>query len=670
MKRTALLLALAATAALVAAGCGAEPTACSSCVDGGARVDGGSLGDGGTKTDAATCPGEAERIEGECRCLPGYFGDDCRGSCGLGQILVDGNCMPGCGPLSCAGHGRCSVRDGLVSCDCDSGWGGPYCSHCEPGLFEDDGSCVDLCADVTCSGRGICDAYSGRPVCLCDQGYIGPACADCAPSYRRDGQTCMPVCQPESCSGHGWCDAATGEPVCSCRGGYVGATCADCPFAHADVGDACVPLCELKDCANASCDASTGNAVCTCYDTYQGAACQSCAAGYDDLGGGVCGSPAVALASAGYHTCALLANGTARCWGDQRSGRLGYPGSDGVGCEAEPVYAAGALDLPGTLSQLALGSAHSCALLTSGDVYCFGSGSSGQLGYGSTDTIGDDEPIDAGGPVSLGGKAVYIAAGSLSSCAVLSGGDVRCWGDQSGTLPSMGDPIDVGGPAVEVARGSGSSCVRRADGKVRCWGSNYAGVLGAGVSTGTIDAASAKDLDLPASASQIVLGDWHACALLVDGKLYCWGTNTNGELGYGHTRPLGKEQTPREIGPVDVGGSVVRVVAADKQTCAVLEGGGLRCWGSATSGKLGYPEIDEAIGDDETPASVGSIPIGEPVRDVAIGDRHTCALLASGAVRCWGNRSGTCVLGASGAGIGRETRDPTTAADVALFFAK
>jgi alpha-tubulin suppressor-like RCC1 family protein len=92
---------------------------------------------------------------------------------------------------------------------------------------------------------------------------------------------------------------------------------------------------------------------------------------------------------------------------------------------------------------------------------------------------------------------------------------------------------------------------------------------------------------------------------LGDGNVRCWGWNAYGELGYGHTNNVGDDETPASVGDVDIGGAVTQVNAGGTRTCAVLVGGHVRCWGSS---RLGYPGVS-SIGDDETPASAGDVPV-------------------------------------------------------------
>lgn len=136
------------------------------------------------------------------------------------------------------------------------------------------------------------------------------------------------------------------------------------------------------------------------------------------------GGPVVQLA-AGGHNCALLAQGTVRCWGDNGNGQLGYGHRKSV---RSPVTS-GDVRVGGKVTQIAVGLVHTCALLDGGRVRCWGSASSGALGYGNGVDIGDDETPESAGDVPVGGKVVQLAAGSAHTCALLESGKVRCWGD-------------------------------------------------------------------------------------------------------------------------------------------------------------------------------------------------------------------------------------------------
>ena len=191
---------------------------------------------------------------------------------------------------------------------------------------------------------------------------------------------------------------------------------------------------------------------------------------------------------------------------------------------------------------------HTCALLASYDVRCWGFGGNGELGYANTSTIGDDDVPGLAGPVNLGpGRtAVAIAAGRHHSCAVLENGRVLCWGFGGdgrlgyGNTSSIGDdetpgsvaPVDLGGPATAITAGESHTCALLQDQTVRCWGFGGDGRLGYGNTSSIEAAASAAPVSLGGSAMAVSAGDYHTCALLVGGNVRCWGFGIAGRLGY------------------------------------------------------------------------------------------------------------------------------------------
>lgn len=335
------------------------------------------------------------------------------------------------------------------------------------------------------------------------------------------------------------------------------------------------------------------------------------------------------LALGEYATCAVLSGGNATCWGRNKAGELGYQSLQNLGDDEVPA-GIGSLAIGGKVVQVAAGSSHVCARLAAGNIRCWGQGQGGRLGYALGEdfegVIGDDEAPGSKGDVALGGKAIDVAAGIEHTCAVLEGGGVRCWGyggervlgygngndvGMTNTPADVGD-IKLGGKAVAVSTRGMHACALLESGAVRCWGDNFYGQLGQGYAAQLAYAVTPADLgDVPlgGKAVQVVTGWEHTCALLEGGNVRCWGINESGELGYGNVRPLSADQTPAELGNVDIGGKVVQLAAVGYATCALLEGGAVRCWGDNARGRLGYGNTQD-VGDDELPAAAGNINLG------------------------------------------------------------
>ena len=387
-----------------------------------------------------------------------------------------------------------------------------------------------------------------------------------------------------------------------------------------------------------------------------------------------------------YHSCALLPSGAVRCWGHEVSGQLGLAGSSTIGDDETPA-AAGPVDLgPGrTARAVATGVFHSCALLDDGSVRCWGYGTSGQLGYGSTATIGDDETPGSVGPVDLGrGRtAKAISAGSVHTCAVLDDGSVRCWGYGedgrlgTGNTRSIGDdetpgaiaPVDLGPgrTARTVSAGAGPTSAVLDDGSVLCWGYGANGRLGYG-SPGSVGdnetPASLGPVDLGRRATAITLGEAHTCAILDDASVRCWGFAGHGQLGLGSEQSIGDNELPTSVGTVQLGSAVVAISAGDVHTCALLAGGSVRCWGYARYGLLGNGATND-VGDDEIPAVVAGVDLGRGATAISAAALHNCARLDNGAVRCWGYGAGGRLGNCSDAIIG-DDETPGSIAPVEL----
>jgi len=365
------------------------------------------------------------------------------------------------------------------------------------------------------------------------------------------------------------------------------------------------------------------------------------------------------------HTCARVIGGGLRCWGFGGGGRLGYANTSTIGDDETPG-AVGPVDLGSgrTAEAISAGGFHSCALLDDAGVRCWGFGGDGRLGYANRNDVGDDETPGSAGPVELGRRAEAISAGGGHSCALLDDGRVRCWGfGDDGRLgygddenigddeaPASVGPVDLGSDstgtaitATAISAGQDHTCAVLDGGRVRCWGLGSSGALGYG-DTNTIGedeapgAVGPVDLGEGRTAKAISAGSSHTCALLDDGGVRCWGSGGNGRLGYGNTITIGDNEKPGTVGPVELGATATAITAGDNHTCALLDGGSVRCWGLGGDGRLGYGNRKN-VGDDEAPGSVGPVDLGSGRTAVAIsaGGSHTCALLDDASTRCWGN---------------------------------
>jgi len=325
---------------------------------------------------------------------------------------------------------------------------------------------------------------------------------------------------------------------------------------------------------------------------------------------GVCRN-ATRLSAGTSHTCAVVA-GEARCWGANDRGQLGR-----AALEQAPSFVPARAAVPGTVSAIAAGALHTCAI-ADGDVWCWGDNSFGQLGLGTVGgTFATPQKVNLSG-------ASLLAAGRSHTCAVTAT-EMRCWGrNDSGqlgnaaTLPEAPRPeptqvVGVGVP-VDIAAGNEHTCAVTSG--VLCWGNNGAGQLGINVSGGAYSTPTLISSSSLNGASFVGLGANHSCAGTVANTLSCWGAN-----GVYQVDTSGQDQkSPR---PVPVASHAV--AAGTGHTCAISPGQRLNCWGLNTSFQLGNPTTEY------DPVDVGLADVSW----VAAGSKHTCAI-ASGKTLCWG----------------------------------
>lgn len=279
------------------------------------------------------------------------------------------------------------------------------------------------------------------------------------------------------------------------------------------------------------------------------------------------GGTAIGVACGSLHACVLLSGGAVRCWGVSNSGRLGNMVNESIGDdehpnEIDPVVVGGAV------ADVVAGAEHTCALLEDGSVRCWGNAALGRLGNGNAmENIGDDEPPSvATNIVALGAPAVQITAGDAHTCALLDDGSIKCWGEATnGQLGNGDDMEDLGDDetldtvdpvplpaAIAIGAGGDHSCAVLTSGDVTCWGEAGFGQLG---NESTIDVVTptglAVNLGQDVDVVSVGAGAGHTCARIEGGALICFGLNTRGQLGYGEgTDPVGDDEPPAFAGAV------------------------------------------------------------------------------------------------------------------------
>ncbi|MFZ9698048.1 MAG: fibrinogen-like YCDxxxxGGGW domain-containing protein, partial [Ilumatobacteraceae bacterium] len=327
--------------------------------------------------------------------------------------------------------------------------------------------------------------------------------------------------------------------------------------------------------------------------------------------------------SAAYHTsCGVTSAGTLKCWGNNDWGQVGDSST------SRRYRATSAVSLETGVAEVAAGYHHTCALTTRGGVMCFGYNASGQLGNATTSQ--SLTPVSVTG---LSTGVIQVDSGYQHSCALTSGGGVKCWGLNNygqlgdGSTTNSSTPIDVVGltsGVVQIDLGHEFSCALLATGAVRCWGYNGYGQLGDNTSTNRTTPVTT--FGLTSGVESIAAGFHHTCAVLTTGAVRCWGYN-----GYGQ---IGDNTTSNRFAPVAVSGltsGISRVEAGGYHTCALTMSGGMKCWGRNDSGELG----DTTTSRRYTPVDVSGLTSG--VVEIATNNAHTtCAIIGLDSVKCWG----------------------------------
>ena len=331
-------------------------------------------------------------------------------------------------------------------------------------------------------------------------------------------------------------------------------------------------------------------------------------------------SPGPRLVAGGGHTCAILAAGHVKCWGDNGSGQLG----DGTTIDrTAPARVRGIAHAVA----IAAGDGHSCAAIANGHVECWGNDYSGQLGNGARH--------NRSRPVSVRGiaDAVGIAAGDGFSCALLSAGSVKCWGrgadgqlgDESGRSHTTPVLVRRLTGALQISAAGSHACALVSGGSVECWGSDPYGQLGdvasqpipiSGIAGATAVAAGGGAIPDKIAENN----SEYSCAIVDSGQVWCWGDNRAGQLGDGTTTT---SATPVRVSGVE---GATQLTAGVQHACALVNTGAIECWGDDRAGELGDGSV---LGHSTAvPAAGLSGAIGVAAGG-NFGSAHTCALLAA-----------------------------------------
>ena len=503
-----------------------------------------------------------------------------------------------------------SLTGWLEICTRDEPSGSPF--ECVCGLrtrgCDTDADCAQFDPDAICAASsdeplaGRCDGDAPERICSlpCDAG----TCDDARPHLQCAESLCLP-CAPGLCQ-HGGSCSADGQ-ACRCAVGVSGRQC------ESEAG------------------------------------VRSLALGLD-------------------HACALLSGNRVRCWGDNTVGQLGRGDTAPVGTLPDEVASLIDVDLgeTGWIVELRAGAQHTCARFDDGRLKCWGANDDGQLGLGDVEARGDEggEMSSALPFVDLGGWARAVATGTEHTCALLTDGLVKCWGNGfdgalgQGDTESLGDaPSEVPRAIASIALGEGRravdisasfrfSCALLDDASIKCWGTNTRGELG----QGDLDARGDEPGEMGDALAAIVLPSApvailaglgsHSRASLADGSIRCWGLNSDGHLGIGDADNRGDEagEMGAALPSLDVGGEIVELSVGGDHSCARLNSGDIKCFGRGLFGATGQGDGGN-VGDDATElgALMPILPLPPvTVRSLASGGLFSCAITTDDEVYCWG----------------------------------
>jgi len=374
--------------------------------------------------------------------------------------------------------------------------------------------------------------------------------------------------------------------------------------------------------------------------------CGSCgtACGWDACVAGDCAVPEE-LAVLGGSTCALLDSGDVWCWGGNLQGQLG---SSLVALDATTAVPVRAEGLSG-IHHIWGSTAHMCAIDMTGGVTCWGMNAAGQAGTGSMMS-----------PVRIPAEATAapsspqdVGVGSWSTCFIDNVFNPVCLGNneygQLGSSTSFGSGTPVltaervvrmGGVSLDGMRwvdvGDHHACaISLTGGELLCWGDNSQGQLG--VSDAGVGSFPFALPVLPAGVAQVSLGESHSCARMTDGRVRCWGANVYGQVGMGTVSM--REPVPIEVPAFMAAGMETSDVAAGRShSCALLATGAVFCWGANNGGQLGTGDTADSL----VPVQVeteSAAPLDQ-VRVLETGQgSHNCVIRMDGSIWCWGDNS-------------------------------
>lgn len=337
------------------------------------------------------------------------------------------------------------------------------------------------------------------------------------------------------------------------------------------------------------------------------------------------------------YACALVkTEGTVKCWGSASTSGAGPAATSQTNSPRDTINLAGIVAIAG-------GQLHACALRNDGVVLCWGDNLYGQLGDPASSgvrTVKTPQPVvGLGGPV----LAVFAGPGGDHTCAITASLSAKCWGrNRSGNLGNgafTSNPVPQAVPGLGavsgMAIGIDHTCAVTFAGAVLCWGDNGYGQLGDGSTSSRLVPTAV--VGLASGVADIVAGSHHTCALLNNGGVKCWGRGSSGALGRGGATDASNPNSKVPVDVLTLASGATSIVAGDAFNCATLVSGGVRCWGKRPAGGGDGVQWTSSA-DLYQPTPVNVVGLSGPVVSIGSGFRYVCAVVTSGLVECWGDR--------------------------------
>ncbi|MBM4396336.1 MAG: fibronectin type III domain-containing protein, partial [Deltaproteobacteria bacterium] len=366
-----------------------------------------------------------------------------------------------------------------------------------------------------------------------------------------------------------------------------------------------------------------------------------------------------AIDAGANHTCAILSSGSGKCWGSNAYGQLGDNNEPTDSNVPVSVYTPFWPPVPLLATDISAGDFHTCIARSDGWAKCWGRNNHGQLGNGTTTDSDIPVTVKASASSYFDG-ALKVGAGRYHSCAATSTGKAWCWGYNNygqlgGHTGNASEPYPVTVKVrnilgwyddiayiLDVTLGQNHSCLRRGTGSVYCFGRNSQGQIGNDTTTDYDYAVHVLTLSSVGSRS-LSAGDSGNCVARSDGTAWCWGDNQYGQAGDGTS--ANDRLVPVQVRGISGYANALAIATGSDHTCGLLPDGSVQCWGANGNGQLGNGGTTASI----YPIAVSGL---TQVTAIAGGDRFNCALLGSGEVYCWGrNDVGQIGTGTAGGSV-------------------